>query len=45
MDAKKTCEFIKKFKIKYLVVDNYSINFKWEMIVSNYCKIIFINDF
>lgn len=45
MDAKKTCEIIKKFKIKYLVVDNYSINFKWEMIVSNYCKIILINDF
>ena len=40
MDAKKTCEFIKKFKIQYLIVDNYSINFNWEMIVSKYCKII-----
>lgn len=44
VDAKKTCEFIKKFNIQFLLIDNYSINLEWEKQVSNYCKIILIND-
>ena len=44
MDANNTCKFVKKYNIKLLLIDNYSINLRWEKIVSHYCKIILISD-
>ena len=43
-DANNTCKFVKKYNIKLLLIDNYSINLRWEKIVSHYCKIILISD-
>jgi UDP-2,4-diacetamido-2,4,6-trideoxy-beta-L-altropyranose hydrolase len=44
-DAENTIKYIKKFKIDYIFVDNYNLDFKWEKNISRYCKIVLIDDY
>ena len=45
LDSDLTIKFIKSKRISHLIIDNYNLDLNWKKKVSNFCKLIVIDDF